>query len=96
MLTSARVQACVISDANCAVPIKANANKTARGAGQTRTGASVGPAAASSRRAEAVDRVEDGGYGPDLVAMFDDAVEQRVRHAGGGARRESPCRYNGW
>jgi hypothetical protein len=30
------------------------------------------------------------GDGPDLVAMFDDAGEPRVRHAEDGVRRESP------
>jgi hypothetical protein len=77
VVTSARVQACAISDVKCAVRVKANANKTARGAGQGRAGASVESTAASCSRSEAVDSVDDG----DLVAMFDDAGEPRVRHA---------------
>jgi hypothetical protein len=61
------------------VPVKGNDNKTARGAGQARAGASVGPTAVSCS--------SDGG---DLVAMFDDARETRVKHAEDGVRRESP------
>jgi hypothetical protein len=86
VVTSARVQACALSDVSCAAPVNANANKTARGAGQVRAGAAVGPTAVSGSRSEAVDSVDDG----DLVALFDDATEPRVRHTADGVRRGSP------
>jgi hypothetical protein len=86
VVTSARVQACALSDMSCAVPVKASANKTARGAGQVRAGASIGPTVVNCNRAGAVDSIEDS----DLGAMFDDAGETRVKHAEDGVRQESP------
>jgi hypothetical protein len=86
VMTSARVQACALGDVSCAAPVKASANETARGAGQVRAGASVWPTAARCSRSEGVDSV-DGG---DLVVMFDDAGETRVKHAEDGVRQESP------
>jgi hypothetical protein len=82
VVTSARVQACALSDVSCATPVKASANKTARGARQVRAGASIGPTVVNCSRAGAVDS--------DLGAMFDDAGETRVKHAEDGVRQESP------
>jgi hypothetical protein len=80
VVTSARVQACALSDTSCAAPVKASANKTARGAGQVRAGASIGPTVVNCSRAGAVDSTED-------AAMFDDAGETRVKHAEDGVRQ---------
>jgi hypothetical protein len=60
---------------------------TASGAGQAPAGVSGEPTAAICSRSEAVASFEVGGCGPDLVAIFDDAGETRVRHAEDGERR---------
>jgi hypothetical protein len=86
VVTSARVQACALNDMSCAAPVKASDNKTARGAGQVRAGASIGLTVVNCSMAGAVDSIEDG----DLGAMFDDAGETRVKHAEDGVRQESP------
>jgi hypothetical protein len=86
VVTSARVQACIISDVKGAMPANANANKTGRSAGQVRAVASVGPIAANCSRSGAENNVDDS-Y---LVVLFDDAREPLVRHTEDGERRESP------
>jgi hypothetical protein len=76
LLTSARVQACAISEVNRAAPNKAGSDTTvgtAHGTGQVCTGASGELTGANCSRSEVLCGHEDGGRGPDRVAMFDNA-----------------------
>jgi hypothetical protein len=73
----------------------ATANKAARGAGQVRAGVSGEPAGANCSRSEAVDGHEDGGCGPDLVAMLDGAGGQPVVQFEDGMCRESSGAWAG-